>query len=183
MARVRADGAARDHVDEGLDPPARAPLAAAAPAGLRQRDRRVPALPLEGEGDDRRAGLLRGDSRPCCWRSGCCGEFAARRIRTTRCKPAAESSGSPPAWPVPCLSQFTPDPAHLPDFGQPSRDMNPLSSDTLGYAQADQVRREGPDLRRQGRLGRVRHAEQHQARQRRSRRSGPTCRSRSPGRR
>ena len=38
-------------------------LAAAAPADLRQRDCRLPAFHLEGEGDHRRAGLLRGVPR------------------------------------------------------------------------------------------------------------------------
>ena len=46
-------------VDQGMDPPSGAEVAAASSAGLLQRRGRVLALPLEGQGGDRRARVLR----------------------------------------------------------------------------------------------------------------------------
>ncbi len=51
-------------VDQGMDPPAGPPLAGAAPHHLCVCDCRLPAFRMEGEGRHRRAGLLRGISRP-----------------------------------------------------------------------------------------------------------------------
>ena len=57
----RVGHAAGADVDQGLDPPAREEVDAAAPAGLRRRDLRGDPLRLEGEGVYRRAGALRRD--------------------------------------------------------------------------------------------------------------------------
>ena len=53
--------AARADVDERMDPAARKEMDRPAPAGLRLRDSRGPALHLEGESLHRRPGDLRGD--------------------------------------------------------------------------------------------------------------------------
>ena len=150
-----------------------------------QRDRRLPAFHLEGQGGDRGAGLLRGDPRRAAGVPARLALPSGRQVPPPTCRRVTlyqRRSGAPRrvVW-LPEFGPFTP--AELPvslNFGTSAAAKTVIvrfMHKPIKYVE------KGLTYRRQGRLGRVRRAEQHQAGQHVHARSGPTCRCRSPGRR
>ena len=166
----------------GMDAAAREELAAAAPAGLRRRIAGVDPLHLEVRS---RTSASRSTGRPG-WR--CCSAF---RVVLARSKASAQARGRA-ARRCNCLTHSGTSADIGPPVHRPSRPLQrpnlPVEDNSVvgppggpdhrvdyavsrskslafrrSYAQAGQVRREGPDVRRQGRLGRLRRAQQHQA--------------------
>ena len=106
-----------DHLDEGMDSPARPPLAGAAPAGLLQRVCRLPALHLEGQGGDWRARVLRRYPRDL---TGLPADLALPLDRPAGGRQPSSRDPRPPPRVGPLngagIARSPPFPANLPDF-------------------------------------------------------------------